>query len=364
MLRELQIDKLKKKRQEIKNDYEIAREKRIDIVNSMQELDDKIDELTKTIEESKENLKDNHSNKLGVKKILNSYLITFISQWGITILFNTIINTYVVGKFAIAPISIITSGIVIALINTIQYKINHKIDKSDKKKKKKIKPRDLENLKNERTILIEQRLSLGTEYKRAREEEVLREKIYKKIDPIIAIEITRILEGENTQQTKQEISTKDIYYKIKLDPTFDSETIDNKKIILDNELKKYLSQKISEVYYYAIDYQDLEFLSAEELAQMLINEIPKEKHKEIFSNIIHAILNFSGYLQGYGVVWFEEDDEQLIDEPELVFDEDGKFTELKTHKNTNYEMLFNIVYDVFINNIKQTKHKSRIKEEK
>ena len=361
MITELQIDSLNRKKNEIKQNYEEAKERRIDIVNSMQELDNMIDQSTRIIDEAKENFIDNHFNILKLKNIFSTYFITFISQWSLAILINLLINSFSKGIVKISPISIISSGLFIYTFNVINYKVINRNKKNTKKKAKKVKLEDIEQLEHEKTLLIEQRLNKGVEYKRAREEEVLREKIYKKIEPIITTIIMSIMEGKTIQQEKQEISTKDIYYKIKLDPTFDFETIDNKKDILDEELRKYLSLKISEIYYNVINYQDLYFLSAEELVMMLINETAYEKHNDILNNIIHAVLNFCSYLQGYGVIWVEEDDEQLIESPKLSFDEEGKLTELKTHKKTNYITLFNIVYNTFININKQNKIKSRNK---
>jgi len=356
MIQNTQLQKLQEKRTEIENNYNKAKEHRIEIVNSINELDKQLEEIDEIIEQSKENFKDTHFNKLKIKHFLKSYLGITLSQWGIALLIASIINLFVLGKFGVAPIGVISSGLVISLLNAIQYTKKIATKKEQKVKKiKKVRFQDLEKIEKERTILIEQRVSKGAEYKRAREEELLREKIYKQLDPILAVEMIRILEDNHVKRNKKDINTKDIYYKIKLDYSFDRETIENKKIILDNELKKYLSSKISEIYQNVINFKDLSFLTTEELVRMLLQEIPQENHKDILINIIHAIINFSGNLQGYGVVWYEEKDLELIENPIVTFDEYGKWTEYKTHQNTNYYKAFQIVYNTFINDVMNNK---------
>lgn len=354
MIHKTQLDKLREKRIEIEENYKIAKQRRIEIVKSMEDLDARIEELDQTIELSKKDFKEKHFNKLKFKNIFKSYLVITLLQWSIALLIGSTINLFILGKFGVELIGVISSGVVISLLNVIQYTKNIATKKELKKKIKKVKFKDLEKLEQTKINLIEQRISKGAEYKRARDEEVLREKIYKQLDPILAVEITRISIGETSTFNKKNISTKDIYHKIRIEYSFYEESIENQKIILDNELKKYISLKICELYNNVINPNDLEFLTTEELIQMLIKEIPSEMHNDILSNIIHAILNFAGNLQGYSVVWYEEKNMELINTPEIVFDKQGLWTELKTHKNTSYNKIFALVYNTFLSSVMKT----------
>ena len=54
-------------------------------------------------------------------------------------------------------------------------------------------------------------------------------------------------------------------------------------------------------------------------------------------------------MQSYSIVWLEEQDKSLIDEPIITFDKFNKWDKLITHKNTDYITIFNKVYNTFKN---------------
>lgn len=349
MVQQTKLDKIKNKRIEIKENYNAAKAHRSEIVNSINELDDKIKEIDDKIQEYSQNLLENHVTRIKNNKLIKFHIISAISQWSLVILITSIINQLSQGSFIKNPIGIITTGITTGMLNFIQYK--SKANKTGNRNKSKIKYKNLEDLEQQRKKLIEERITKGTEYKQARGKEVLREKIYKELDPILETELVYILEGNDKEPNQIHITTKDIYHKIKVEQSFYQETAENQKSILDDKLKEYISSKISEIYQGTIGIPELSFLSTEDLVKILIDESPRSQHQDIISNIIHAILNFSGLLQEYSIVWHEEKDISLINEPKVIFDEEGKWIEYKTHKNTNYYYAFQIVYHTFINNV-------------
>lgn len=351
---ENEITKLYKKIQELKTNYEIAKDRRTKIVEEMESLDTQISEYDNIQEE----MAKKHKNYLmikesiikGIKKTLGTTACGII----ILAIINVITKNFSMFIQQILYLLILNGGIYI-LPPLLIGLINHKM--------KKITIKDIMEKETEHKEILNKRIYKGMEYKKAREEEVIAEKIYKGLEPILTAQIIRMEQTGKECSNKQIININDIYYKIKLEPSFDNETIEKKKNILDEELRKYLSLKLSEMYYNAVKPEDLEILSTEELVKMLMNEIPFNQHNEALNPLIHAIINFSSNLQGYGIVWFEEKEESLIHTPEIIFDEQGRWTEFKTHKNTDYQIIFDTIYETFINKVmKQQISKSRIRK--
>ena len=54
-------------------------------------------------------------------------------------------------------------------------------------------------------------------------------------------------------------------------------------------------------------------------------------------------------MQGRSIGWWIEEDPTLEKLPLIEFNEQGLWSELKTHKNTDCIQLFNFVYDTFAN---------------
>lgn len=355
---EAEIIKLQTKIEELKSKYETAKNNRIELVKSIEDLDKKLSELEVELKQARLKYNNNHIDKMKQSRNLKRAIVRTILAFLVSMIIITGIDILVFKDLTLL-ISQWQSTLFINVMSNMSPFIVSKIINL----KNKNKYRNYSEIENEYKKILEQRLTKGQEYKKTREEEVISEKIYKRVEPILLEEITRITMNIQKESQISNIDMKDIYYKIKVDSSFDSETIDNKKIILDELSKKYLASKISEIYYKAIKPEDLEILSAEELVKILMNETPKSQHNEILQHLIHAVINFSGNLQGYSIIWYEEKEQSLINNPEIVFDEQGKWTELKTHKNTNYQILFNIVYDTFLNKVmKKQTSKTKIRQ--
>ncbi|MEG1310152.1 MAG: hypothetical protein RSD06_04680 [Bacilli bacterium] len=150
------------------------------------------------------------------------------------------------------------------------------------------------------------------------------------------------------------ISINDIYSKMDSNiilQGFWDKDIEVKKKLIDNELKKYITSKIQGVN------GTISITNSEEgdpnvpsLLQKLANLIPREQHFDTLRHFIHYIVQVAGTLQGWSIIWWVEDDEELIDSPLIEFDENGLWSNLKTHENTDYIKTFNFVYDIFSNN--------------
>ncbi|MEG2232595.1 MAG: hypothetical protein RRY16_01325 [Bacilli bacterium] len=150
------------------------------------------------------------------------------------------------------------------------------------------------------------------------------------------------------------VSINDIYFKMDsniVSQGFWNTDIEGKKELIDKELKKYLTSKIQEVngIIAITDGEESDF-NVPSLLQKLANFIPQDQHFDTLRHFIHYIIQVAGTLQGWSITWWGEDEEDLIDSPLIEFDENGLWTNLKTHENTDYVKIFNFVYDIFNNN--------------
>jgi len=144
--------------------------------------------------------------------------------------------------------------------------------------------------------------------------------------------------------------TKDIYFKLgaklMLNGYLDAD-IDEKKELIDEELKQYTIQKIHEINPNIIVEDSTQNLSVVELVEILGTQIPKSEHADTISQFVHYILNVAGGLQWRSITWWQEEKETLIQTPEVDFDEHNFWDKLTTHQDTDYVQTFTFVYDVF-----------------
>lgn len=357
-MHEEEIIKLYKKIQELKSNYEIAKQNRINLVNNIEDLDKKISELEEELKHARLNNKDNFIDNFNTSKFIKKCLIRTILAFLVTIIITAGIDLFIFKNLSLLANQWLTSLFINVTFSMSPAVVVKVMAAQNEKKTNRV-----EKIEREYTETLQKRISEGQRYKKIREEETLAEKIYKGTEKVLTEQIAYMETTGQTKSSNYEVDTSDIYSTIKLDSSFIHEPIEEKRKILDEELRRYLANKVSQSYYNAIKPENLESFTAEELVKMLSKQIPHLKHNETLGHIIHAVLGFAGTMQECSVLWFEEDDEALINSPAIIFDEQEKWSELKTHKNTNYEMLFNVVYDTFINKVMKTsKHKTKVKE--
>lgn len=153
----------------------------------------------------------------------------------------------------------------------------------------------------------------------------------------------------------------DIYHKVssniatQFHGEFTSLENNEKKRVIDIELKKYLINKIGELGYSNIYDSDINKFSIHDLVVMLSRIIPKEDHEETIVHLTHYILSIAGTLQYKTIIWEVIKDEEFIAE----FDEDNRWNKIITSNHPDYVESFDFVYDIF-NNKFLTKNKSYI----
>lgn len=149
------------------------------------------------------------------------------------------------------------------------------------------------------------------------------------------------------------INTNDIYSKINpilIKNNYHNLDIKGKKTLIDKALKVYIISKLDEIGKLNLLKEDnTEKLSVVDLLEILANEIPEDKQHSTLNHFVHLIANLAGNLQGFGVIWWQDDDKSLIENPIIDFNENGFLNQIKTHENTPYVKTFNLVYYTFMN---------------
>lgn len=148
--------------------------------------------------------------------------------------------------------------------------------------------------------------------------------------------------------------TKDIYYKVDIkimDRGFYESDIQTKKALIEEGLFNYTVTKLKELGITDIccDKKQNDLISMLEYVDSRIIDL-KEKD-DFFSNYTHYILNVAGGIQGFGIVWYQSNDNDLLEQPLIDFNIDGKWDSLKTHQNTSPIQTTLFVLDVFKNQL-------------
>ena len=156
---------------------------------------------------------------------------------------------------------------------------------------------------------------------------------------------------------------RDIYFKVGKDlyqHSFDIEPVGRKKQLVEGCLKTYLATKIAEEStQQALVLSEKEEVSVDELVEILGELIPEEQHFDTMRHLTHFMLNIAGEMQGWSITWWDEQDEQFIDNPLIKFNEAGKIESLTTHKESSYVDTFKFVHDIFTNQFMKEKNQNK-----
>lgn len=122
------------------------------------------------------------------------------------------------------------------------------------------------------------------------------------------------------------INIKDIYYNVGsslLEKGFWEKDIEEKKELIDEELKNYIIEKIQTFGVSELIVNKEQELNVTELLQILASYIPLEEQFETLRHFTHYILQVAGDLQGYYITWWSESDAKLKENSIIEFDENG-----------------------------------------
>lgn len=156
---------------------------------------------------------------------------------------------------------------------------------------------------------------------------------------------------------------RDIYFvvgKNLFEKDFDHQTTEQKKKLVEGSLKTYVASKIvRESTEQAFKLSENPNVSLDELVELLGELIPEEKHFDTMRHLTHFMLNIAGEMQGWSITWWDEQDEQFIDNPLIKFNEEGKIDSLTTHKSSSYVQTFKFVHDVFTSSFMNEKNQNK-----
>ena len=158
------------------------------------------------------------------------------------------------------------------------------------------------------------------------------------------------------------VNIRDIYNKIDIqlmEEDYWNLDIEDRKRLIDKFLKQYIILKINEINSNALCETNKE-LSTIELFELLSSLIPKEEHFDTIRHFTHYILGICDNLQGWSVMWWGEENEELIANPLVEFDINGRWDKLVTDDRTDLVKTFKFVYYVFQNEFMLIKDKGRI----
>lgn len=142
----------------------------------------------------------------------------------------------------------------------------------------------------------------------------------------------------------------DIYSKVGMKlamQNFDFATVEEKKQLVDDNLKTYLIEKVSKINGTSTFVDSKNAISVEELVNLLGELIPTEKHFDTLRHLTHFILNIAGEMQMHSIVWYSKTDQEFVDKQEASFDSEGKWDSLTTHQEHSYVQTFHQVYGIF-----------------
>lgn len=146
------------------------------------------------------------------------------------------------------------------------------------------------------------------------------------------------------------ISLMDVYrnvgYKL-AEESFDVQSTETKKQLVDMHLKQYLIEKISKMKGVPLFSDPSNEISVEDLVTQLGESIPMERHFDTLRHLTHFIINIAGEMQGWSITWSTEAKSEFIDNPLATFKEDGKWDSLITHEKHSHVKIFHQVYGIF-----------------
>ena len=144
----------------------------------------------------------------------------------------------------------------------------------------------------------------------------------------------------------------DIYYKVDskiVAQGFDQKDIEEQKQLIDKELKNYMLEKIDRLGIPGVlTSEHKDEVSAYQLAEVLGTLIPANEHFETIRHLTHYVTQIAGALQCHSVVWWSSEDD-VLGEPEVTFNKEGKWDDLNTHPQESYIKVFETAYDTFQN---------------
>ena len=122
--------------------------------------------------------------------------------------------------------------------------------------------------------------------------------------------------------------------------------LQKRKKIVDDALKKYVCEKILELNPNENTVLK-EDVSVVELVTILGNLVPSVDHFDTLRHLTHYVLQVAGDLQGFSIIWFQENTTERKENSLIDFNSDGYWDKLVTHEVMDHVKIFTFVYTFF-----------------
>ena len=147
------------------------------------------------------------------------------------------------------------------------------------------------------------------------------------------------------------VDTSDIYFRIDseiVDKGFWTADVKTKKSLIANGLYNFTMLKMKELGLNNCITDGKEKTDLINLLELINNNLNTTEDKnEFFRHYTHYILQVVGGIQGYSIIWWQEDEEELAENPLIEFDNNGLWSSLKTHSKTDSLKTTMFVLDIF-----------------
>lgn len=118
-----------------------------------------------------------------------------------------------------------------------------------------------------------------------------------------------------------------------------------KAMLVNKELKDYLVRKNIQAGYFLSD-KEIEKMSSRDLLSLLYEFSGRDRN--VVDQVTHYIIGLLSEMQGYGILWYIEEDEKYIKKPTIQISE-NKINKLITHMDTDPLLTFNFVLEYYNN---------------
>lgn len=159
----------------------------------------------------------------------------------------------------------------------------------------------------------------------------------------------------------------DIYYKVGsrlYEQDYKKQSVEDKKQILENELKEFLLEKIAEFGGSERLFQYEESLNVNDLFEVLGEIIPMEQHSKTLGYVTHYVLGLASVTQGKTILWWSNNSNVPLGETVINFDDRGLWDTVNTNEEESYVNSFKVVYNVFMNDFMEKQKVKSIRNPK
>lgn len=127
---------------------------------------------------------------------------------------------------------------------------------------------------------------------------------------------------------------------------------EGKKLAIDKALREYLAHQIC---FYDLSggatMPALVKSTPQTLMEGLEHLVDSKYHGETLRHVVHYIINVASNMQKYAIVWQVQEDEGLIQNPQVNYTSEGIWDSLVTHKDTKYSVAFKVAYEALNRNV-------------